>query len=267
MPVKLPPHRATVGRLAVLLTLILLLPGGCQPAPAPAPAVSATSEPWYEVKRVADGDTVQLEIDGQRQWVRLIGIDAPETGAEGNCFAEEATELARQLLSGAAVRLVADASQGERDRYGRLLAYLETEEGDFGLMMLQRGAAREYTYDQPYQRRDQYLTAQAEARQAGLGLWAGDGCARQLSALPADPASGQPEEGVPPLDGQHCPPTHPVKGNIGEFNRIYHEPGRSPNYELTRPERCFSSAAAAEAAGFRPPRNLLPATAPAGTTE
>ena len=35
----------------------------------------------YEVVRVVDGDTVILNIDGQRTRVRLIGIDTPESVA------------------------------------------------------------------------------------------------------------------------------------------------------------------------------------------
>jgi large subunit ribosomal protein L17 len=44
-----------------------------------------------------------------------------------------------------------------------------------------------------------------------------------------------------------CPPDYPVKGNAD--SGIYHEPGSS-SYAQTIPEFCFSSASAAEAAGF-----------------
>jgi len=52
-----------------------------------------------------------------------------------------------------------------------------------------------------------------------------------------------------PISVRDCPPSHPVKGNQ---SRIYHDVD-SPYYDTTHPEVCFASAAAAEAAGYRPP--------------
>jgi hypothetical protein len=49
-----------------------------------------------------------------------------------------------------------------------------------------------------------------------------------------------------------CPIGFPVKGNAQ--SKIYHT-AESPVYEATIPELCFSSVEAAEAAGFRAPRN------------
>lgn len=49
-----------------------------------------------------------------------------------------------------------------------------------------------------------------------------------------------------------CPPGYPVKGNAQ--SKIYHTT-ESRVYEQTIPEFCFNSVEAAEAAGFRAPRN------------
>ena len=49
-----------------------------------------------------------------------------------------------------------------------------------------------------------------------------------------------------------CPPEFPIKGNAQ--SKIYHTPA-SRVYEQTIPEFCFASTEAAEAAGFRAPRN------------
>jgi hypothetical protein len=54
---------------------------------------------------------------------------------------------------------------------------------------------------------------------------------------------------APTIDHGVCPEDHPVKGNSNSM--IYHLPGES-SYAATIPEVCFSDAAAAEAAGFRP---------------
>jgi hypothetical protein len=53
---------------------------------------------------------------------------------------------------------------------------------------------------------------------------------------------------VEPVDGV-CPVSHPIKGN--DQSKIFHVPGGA-SYERTVPERCYVSAAAAEADGYRP---------------
>jgi hypothetical protein len=52
---------------------------------------------------------------------------------------------------------------------------------------------------------------------------------------------------VAPIDGG-CPPGYPIKAKLG--SRIFHQPG-GLSYERTRPDRCYPSAEAAEADGFR----------------
>src|SRR5262245_47362671 len=84
----------------------------CQPAHAPV-ATAAT------VRRVIDGDTVDLST-GQR--VRLIGIDAPETGT-GSC-ATAATKRLERLVLNQRVKVVS-GTRNNTDRYGRLLRYVD----------------------------------------------------------------------------------------------------------------------------------------------
>ena len=68
------------------------------------------------VKRVVDGDTVELE-GGEK--VRYIGANTPEKGQAGYY---EATEFNRQAVEGQTVELVYD--ERCRDKYNRLLAYV-----------------------------------------------------------------------------------------------------------------------------------------------
>lgn len=65
-------------------------------------------------------------------------------------------------------------------------------------------------------------------------------------------AAAQPG-GVAPASIADCPPDYPVKGNNGKSGKIYHVPG-SASYKATHPERCYATAADAEAAGYRAPR-------------
>ncbi|WP_407571772.1 hypothetical protein [Deinococcus altitudinis] len=70
--------------------------------------------------------------------------------------------------------------------------------------------------------------------------------------VPAGPASGGLPNGplrISPNPDGSCPASAPIKGNIGSA-RIYHLTG-DPYYTRTKAEACFSSAPAAQAAGYR----------------
>jgi hypothetical protein len=63
----------------------------------------------------------------------------------------------------------------------------------------------------------------------------------------AEAAGAHEEAWIAPIDGV-CPATHPIKGNAQ--SGIFHVPG-GQSYDRTVPERCYASAADAEADGFR----------------
>ena len=131
--------------------------------------------------RVVDGDTLTVGVGGDIEYVRLIGIDAPEPNDPGGpeCYATESTAHLTKLLQTGTVRLFFDESQGLRDKYSRLLAYVELPDGtDVGYAMLRNGYAREYLYATPYARRDAYLEAESQAVAQQAGLWDVTRCAR-----------------------------------------------------------------------------------------
>lgn len=76
------------------------------------------------IARVLDGDTIVL-ADGRR--VRLVQLDAPETD-EDECYAAEAKGVLIRLLPfGTEVEIETDPALDERDRFGRILAYVEKD--------------------------------------------------------------------------------------------------------------------------------------------
>jgi len=138
------------------------------------------------VIKVVDGDTVTVSIGGKSETIRIIGINTPETvdpRKSVECFGQKASDKAREQLNGKAVQLEADATQGERDKYSRLLRFVWLDNGtvDFGAMMIQEGYAYEYTYSTPYSYQAKYKELQKEAEQGKRGLWADNACPVQTN--------------------------------------------------------------------------------------
>jgi micrococcal nuclease len=154
---------------------------------ADQPAVESkeeTKEPikseLCEVVNVVDGDTIKVNINGATETLRLIGIDTPETvdpRKPVQCFGKEASNKAKEILTGKKVRLEADSTQDERDKYNRLLRYVYLEDGTFfNKLMIEEGYAHEYTYQSnPYKYQTEFKEAEKNARESKKGLW-GDLC-------------------------------------------------------------------------------------------
>jgi micrococcal nuclease len=156
-----------VRRAVPLLALLLVACGG--DAASPAPAGTAV------VVRPVDGDTVVVEVDGQEESVRLIGIDTPESVAPDRpveCYGAEAKARTAELLpEGTVVRLERDVEA--RDRYDRLLAYVVRDADDVlvNLVLVEEGYAEAIAYPPNVARQADLDRADADARAAGRGLW------------------------------------------------------------------------------------------------
>lgn len=134
----------------------------------------------YKVLEVVDGDTVKVMINGVDTTIRLIGMDTPETVDPRKvvqCFGKEASAKAKELLLGKNIRLEADSTQGDLDKYSRPLRYVWLEDGTlYNDKMIREGYAHEYTYSKPYKYQAQFKEAQREAESNKRGLWAENTC-------------------------------------------------------------------------------------------
>ena len=163
--------------------------------PQPQPPQQAN---LVKVTSVVDGDTLKVSIGGAEKTIRLIGIDTPETvdpRKPVQCFGKEASNKAKATLTGKMVRLESDATQGDLDKYDRLLRYVFLEDGTFfNKMMIEQGYAHEYTYNLPYKYQMEFKAAETAARQAQLGLWNPSTCGGNTSVSPAPPAQPTPTQ-------------------------------------------------------------------------
>ena len=138
---------------------------------------------------VNDGDTITVRLAGKKELVRLIGVDAPETG-HSKALEHRARQRNRkpryEAAAGrdsrrAAMRLVRKGDtvtlldgrphSGERDRYGRLLAFVYLPNGRLlNQELIANGWARVYRRFE-YRHKKDFLRAQKQARQEKRGLW------------------------------------------------------------------------------------------------
>jgi micrococcal nuclease len=153
--------------LLLVAVAVVLARGGEHPR--------ATSLGRAQVLRVVDGDTIRVRLDGRTERVRYIGVDTPESvkpGTPVQCFAKRAAAANAALVAGRSVRLVGDVEQ--RDRYGRLLAYVYREpDGAFvNARLVRDGYARTLAIAPNVAHARQFAQLARTAREGGRGLWA-----------------------------------------------------------------------------------------------
>ncbi|MBV8979659.1 MAG: thermonuclease family protein [Acidimicrobiia bacterium] len=157
--------------LAVVLFAACSTASGGTTGNAEAPSSNGAAT----VERVVDGDTIIVHVDRRRERVRLIGMDTPESvkpNTPVQCFALEASHRTKSLLPArTSVRLVGDVDQ--RDQYKRLLAYVYRANDNLfvNLALVRDGYAVPYTFPPNVAHTTEFVSAAAQARDAGRGLW------------------------------------------------------------------------------------------------
>ena len=145
--------------------------GGC--ADTPSDAGPTGQRIPARVTRHTDGDTLWLSGIGK---VRLIGIDTPEVFGRAECYGRQAAGFVRRLLP-IGTRVSYSLGVERRDRYGRALAYLYTDDGRFvNLLLVKRGYAHPLTIPPNDRFAARFVRAARRARARGVGLWARAAC-------------------------------------------------------------------------------------------
>lgn len=130
----------------------------------------------YQVTTFFDGDTLGVMMDGREEKIRMIGVDTPETHRPNTpvqCYGEAAAAFTKQLIGNQVVRLEADPTGTNRDRYDRLLRYVYLPDGRLvNKELISQGYGFAYT-SFPFIKLAEFQTAQTEAEQQQRGLWGG----------------------------------------------------------------------------------------------
>lgn len=131
---------------------------------------------YGEVTRIIDGDTFEVNLgDGVKKQVRMLLIDTPESVKRDvieQPGSKAASEYTKKSLIGKDVKIIFDTEYDEDD-YGRMLAYVEYDDGkDIGLELVQQGLAKtQYIIQPPYDRLNLYKKEQNIAAENDEGVW------------------------------------------------------------------------------------------------
>lgn len=139
------------------------------------------------VRRVVDGDTFVIFVDGREEKVRLIGVDTPESRANEKAGKDskrsgkdlqsimaqgkQAKQFVEKLVpAGTSVRIEIDVQK--RDKYGRMLAYLYLPDGRMvNEEIIKAGFASPMTYPPNVKHEARFRLAYQKARENKVGLW------------------------------------------------------------------------------------------------
>ncbi len=147
---------------SLLIKIFLFAPLFLLPLQVLAQNVSPT------VISVGDGDTLRIREAGQVTTIRLGCIDAPERAQSP--WGQKSTSRLKQLLP---LDTIVQIRKIDRDRYGRTVAELFIGNKSINLQMVKDGQAvvyRQYL-NGCEATKDQYLQAEAQAKQKQLGYW------------------------------------------------------------------------------------------------
>lgn len=131
----------------------------------------------FRVLKIYDGDSMKIEGGGMALMIRLLGIDAPESGgwkkgdsgSHGQPFSKEAKEALTRIVDHKDLHI---KSYGT-DRYNRLLAEVFTDDGTIANLELVREGMAEVYRGSPPEGFDitPYRQAEAEAKSRYRGIW------------------------------------------------------------------------------------------------
>jgi micrococcal nuclease len=127
-----------------------------------------------QTTKVSDGDTINVDCDGEVLKIRFCGIDAPE---KKQPLGQESKAMLSKLVEGKQVVI----RPMEKDRYDRTVAEVTVKVGNDDIAqnvnaeMVKAGMAYHYAqYSKNCPSRNLIVEAEAIAQKNKIGVWSGD---------------------------------------------------------------------------------------------
>jgi micrococcal nuclease len=129
------------------------------------------------VERVVDGDTAKIIVNGKAEKVRFLMIDTPESvhpdQSKNVPMGKIVSDYTKDKLQGKYVRLEMDKQ--ERDKYGRLLAYVYINGEMFNKELVRIGYAKVLMIKPNGEKyASEFYELETKAKEQKLGMWAKD---------------------------------------------------------------------------------------------
>jgi len=150
------------------------------PLPEFAPALPGP-ETIVRVKRVVDGDTLVILNAGREERIRMLNVDTPESvhpeAKKNTLMGRRASDFTKRELENRQVRIEEASAEtevgDEKDRYGRVLAYVLVDGENFNVRLVREGYSfYETKYGKSRRYDHEFKLAEAEAKSNQRGLWA-----------------------------------------------------------------------------------------------
>lgn len=197
-----------------------------------------------------DGDTLKVKLEnGKEETVRFLLVDTPETkhprlgvqpfGPEASAFTKKYASVGKQI------QLELDVS--EREKYGRLLAYVWVDGQMLNRMLIDQGLARvAYVYAPNTKYVDYLREAQKKAQAAKKGIWSVENYATDsgFDKGKAPKPAEKKQEAIAPAPKQEQ--QQPVQPKPEQKQPVQQQ----PNENLPQESGQFKSCKEAKAAGF-----------------
>lgn len=136
--------------------------------------IGQTQPGLYSVTEFIDGDTIEVNMNGSTEIIRMIGVDTPETHRPNTpvqCYGPQASDYTKKLIGKNKVRLQADPLNTNRDRYDRLLRYVYLPDGTLVEdKLISQGYGFAYT-NFPFLKSGNFIDSESAAKNARKGLW------------------------------------------------------------------------------------------------
>jgi len=117
------------------------------------------------VSRVVDGDTIHVNVNGEDEIIRFLGVNTPEKKKD---YYNEAKDFLINEIENKSIELVSDGS--DKDRYGRRLRYIFYHDRLINVEIIEKGLATTFMLDD-LKYKDKFVIGESFAKNNGVGLW------------------------------------------------------------------------------------------------